>query len=121
MVQKLAGTAVLAAFLCATAYGAEVTGKIVKVDDAAHKITLKAKDDKETEYVVAKDCKMPKGKDGQKEITLKDLAKYLDKAKDKGKDKGKGNMSIKATTDKKDGREVITKIEFDGRKKSKDK
>jgi len=115
MYRKLAGTAVLAAFLCATAYGAEVTGKIVKVDDANNKITLKGKDEKETEYAVAKDCKMPKAKDGEKEITLKALAKLLDRAKDKGK----GNMSIKATTEKKDGKEIITKIEFDGRKKDK--
>jgi len=114
MFRKLAGTAALAAFLCATAYGAEVAGKIVKVDDAGNKITLKGKDDKETEFAVAKDCKMPKGKDGEKEITLKTLAKLLDRAKYKGK----GNLTIKATTEKKDGKEVITKIEFDGRKKA---
>jgi hypothetical protein len=120
MFRKLAGAAVLGVLVCATAvYAAEVKGKVVKVDDANNKITIKV-DDKEKEYTVAKDVKMPKNrrsKDGtQKDLTLKDFAKMVERAKD--------DVKVTVTTEKKDGKETVTEIKFDmaGRtKKGKDK
>jgi hypothetical protein len=113
MFRKLAGAAVLGVLFCATAVLAdEVKGKVTKVDDSAHKITISV-DGKETEYTVDKDCKMPKmkGKDGtEKEFTLKALAKMVEKT---------GGVGVNATTSKKDGKEVVTEIKMnrEGKKK----
>jgi CRISPR/Cas system-associated exonuclease Cas4 (RecB family) len=119
MFRKLAGVSVLALLFCVSAVWAEeVKGKLTKVDEANHKITISV-DGKETEYTVAKDCKMPKrkGKDGtEKELTLSDLAKSMDRVKDKG------GYAITAVTTKKDGKETVTEIKTGGsRPKKSDK
>lgn len=111
MFRKLAGVSVLALLFCVSAVWAdEVKGKLTKVDESNHKITISV-DGKDTEYKVAKDCKMPKrkSKDGtEKELTLGDLAKTLDRVKDKG------GYSITAVTTKKDGKETVTEIKSGG-------
>lgn len=113
MFRKMIGAAVLGLLFCASAVLAEeIKGKVTKVDDAANKVTLKDKDDKEKEYTVDKDCKFPKvkGKDGvEKDMTLKSLAKQVERMKDKG-------VNVTVTTSKKDGKEVITEIKQEARK-----
>lgn len=118
MFRKLAGATVLGLLICVTAvYADEVKGKVTKVDESNNKITISV-DGKDTEYSVAKDCKMPKrkGKDGNEtEMTLKSLASLVDRVKDKG------GVSITATTSKKDGKEVISEIKMSEMRKKKDK
>lgn len=116
MFRKLAGAAILGVLFCATAVLAdEIKGKVTKVDDSSNEVTISV-DGKETKYTVASDCKMPKfkTKDGEKDMTLKGLAKAVERAKD--------GVGIVATTSKKDGKEVITEIKMSGemRKKKKD-
>jgi hypothetical protein len=117
MMRKLMGTMAVAVILCASVVLAdEVKGKVTKIDEDGMKITISV-DGKETEYMVAKDAKMPmrKGKDGtEKTLTLGALAKQLEKAKDAGRD-----MKVTATTEKKDGKEVITELKMEGRGKGK--
>jgi len=118
MFRKLAAASVLGLLVCVTAvFASEVKGKVTKVDDSNHKITISV-DGKETEYPVAKDCKMPKvGKKGEeKEMTLKDLADRVKRAKDKG-----GDVQITVETTKKDGKETVTEIKPLERPKKKDK
>ena len=108
MFRKLAGVAVLGLLFCATAVLAdEVKGKLTKVDDANNKITVSV-DGKDTEYTVAKDCKMPKNRKDSSDMTLKDLGKLVERAKDKGND-----VKVVATTKKDGGKEVVSEIKMD--------
>jgi hypothetical protein len=117
MMRKLMGTMAVAVILCASVVLAdEVKGKVMKVDEDGMKITISV-DGKETEYMVAKDAKMPtmKGKDGsEKTMDLKGLAKALDRAKAKDRD-----LKVTATTEKKDGHETITELKMEARGKGK--
>jgi hypothetical protein len=103
----------VAVLLCVSAVVAdEIKGKITKVDADAHKITVTV-DGKETEYMVSEDAKMPMYKDkngNEKTMSLKNLARRVDKAGDRG---------VKATvkTEKKGGKDVITEIKTEGGKK----
>lgn len=114
MLRKFVGAAVLGLAFCASAVLAgEIKGKCTKVDDADNKITLTV-DGKDTEYTVATDCKMPKGRAPKgggeaKTMTLKDLAKTVDRMKERG------GMDLTVVTSKKDGKEVVTEIKTAGR------
>jgi len=111
MMRKLMGTMAVAVILCASVVLAdEVKGKVTKVDEDGMKITISV-DGKETEYMVAKDAKMPvmKGKDGsEKTMDLKGLAKALERAKAKDRD-----VKVTAMTEKKGGHEVITELKME--------
>lgn len=111
MMRKLLGTMAVAVVLCASVVLAdEIKGKVTKVDEDGWKVTISV-DGKDTEYMVAKDAKMPmtKGKGGtEKTMDLKMLAKQVDRAKDKGRD-----VKVIATTEKKDGHEHITELKMD--------
>jgi nucleotide-binding universal stress UspA family protein len=105
MLRKLFGTLAVAVVLCVGAVLAdEIKGVLKKVDVDGHKITVTV-DDKDTDYDVADDAKLPGGKN--KPGTLKTLAKAVDKAGDKG-------IKVVITTDK-DSKKV-TEIKRDNAK-----
>lgn len=120
MWRKMAGYAALGLLISASiAMAEEVKGKMTKVDPTGHKITMKV-DGKEQEFVVDKECKMPKykGKDGkEKTSSLNGLKGMVEKAK----------SGVEATliTSKKDDKTVVTEIKdvsySDQKKKDSDK
>ena len=114
MLRKLMGVFAVALLLCVGVVMAdEIRGRIMKVDVDKKTMTISV-DGKETTYPVADDAEYPKGKDGA-EGSLKSVAKRVENSKDKG-------VRAKLTTDKKKGKDVVTKVEYEqGKGKGKDK
>src|SRR5262245_45954866 len=114
MLRKLLGLMSVAALLLVGVVMAdEIRGTIKKVDPDKKQVTV-SEDGKETTYDVDDKAELPKGKGGA-EGTLRDLERRVDKAGDKG-------VKATLTTEKKKGKEVVTKIEVKGGKgKGKDK
>lgn len=88
--------------------GAEIKGRIVKVDAANRKITVKV-DDKEQEFTLGKDTRIlgPKG-------DLKDGLKHKVFQNEKALKKG---IRATITTQKKDDADVVTEVKLTGGKK----
>ncbi|MBY0527376.1 MAG: hypothetical protein K2R98_28530 [Gemmataceae bacterium] len=77
----------------------EIKGSVVKVDAEKSTITVKV-DDKDKEFTVAKDAKILSAKDKP----LKDGLKSL-----------KEKAEVILTTEKKDDKEVVTKVQLKGK------
>jgi hypothetical protein len=103
---RLATAAAIVLFLSAGALGAaEVKGKLTSVDADKGTLTITV-DGKDRDFTVPKDA----------EITVQDIRAY--KSKEGLKDKAfvKGRMVV-VTTEKKDDKEVVTKVAiYTGRK-----
>lgn len=97
----------LAGFIAA----AEIKGKITKVDADNNKITVSV-DDKEQEFTITKDTKILSGKGNELKGGLKSKA-FGEKALKKG-------VQATITTEKKDGKDVVTEVKLMGGKKGKD-
>ena len=101
--------AVLAlAFSCSAASAAEVKGKVTKIE--GEKITLTV-DGKETTFVADKSIKVQST--NKKNNKFKDLPGGMSDLK--------SGDEVTLTTEKKDDKEVVTKITTVGKKKKKDK
>jgi hypothetical protein len=113
MLRKLMGLMSVGVLLLAGVVMAEeINGRIKKVDVDKKTITVEA-DGKETTYDVADTADLGKGRGG-KERTLKSLSDQIEKTDGKG---------VKATvhTEKRKGKETVTKVEVKGGGKGKGK
>jgi hypothetical protein len=116
---RVFGSAVLVVFVGVLALSAkewkDVT--ITKIDGDKVTVKMKDKDDKEVEatWTLAKDAKILRGKDFDKEVSVENLSKLLDKAK-------KGVRTVSITTDGKDtakfeDKQMIKEAKLKGGKK----
>lgn len=87
---------------------AEIKGKITKVDAENNKITVTV-DDKDQEFTLTKDTKIISAKGNELKGGLKSRA-FGEKALKKG-------ISATITTEKKDGKDVVTEVKLTGGKK----
>jgi hypothetical protein len=112
MLRKLCGVFAVALLLCASVVLAdEIRGRVTKVDADKNKVTVSTDSGDQT-FAVSADAKITtKTKDGgEKDLTLSDLASRIEKSKS-----GKG-VSATVTTEKKGGKDVVTKIRLGGGK-----
>ena len=102
------------------ALAGEYTGVITKASEKEIEVTVRKKGEKEGEkktFKVGKDVKITrKTKDGEdKEMTVDNLTRAIEKAKDSGK--GAKGVTAKITTEGEDDKETVTKIAIIGGKK----
>src|SRR5262249_23298777 len=103
MLRKLLGLFAIALLLCVGVVMAEeIKGKITKVDVDKKMLTVNA-DGKDHDLLVDDNADLGKGKGGNPR-TLEQLAKQVEKAGDKG-------VKATITTEKKKGKDVVTKVE----------
>jgi hypothetical protein len=104
MLRKLLGVFAIAGLMCAGVVMAEeIKGRIMKVDVDKKTLSIKEGDKDAKDYPVDDKADLGKGKGGA-ERTLEQLAKQVDKQGDKG-------VRATITTEKKKGKDVVTKVE----------